>query len=55
MTIIRASSLEEATATAQRDPFNSSGMRAFEIREWQLNEGSYTVTIHYSDRTYSIG
>ncbi len=54
MTIIRASSLEDAKATAQRDPFNASGMRAFEIREWQLNEGSYTLTIHYSDGSYSI-
>ncbi len=54
MTILRASSLEEARATAERDPFNASGMRTFEIREWQLNEGSYTLTIHYSDGSYSI-
>ncbi len=54
MTIIRASSLEEAKATAAQDPFNASGMRAFEIREWQLNEGSYTLTLHYSDGSYSI-
>ena len=54
MTIIRASSLEEADAIARQDPFNASGMRAFEIREWQLNEGSYTLTLHYSDGSYSI-
>ena len=54
MTIIRASSMEEAKATAEEDPFNASGMRTFEIREWQLNEGSYTLTIYYSDGTYSI-
>ena len=54
MTILRAASLEEARATAERDPFNASGMRSFELREWQLNEGSYTLTIHYSDGSYSI-
>ena len=54
MTILRASSLEEAKATAEQDPFHSSGMRTFEIREWQLNEGSYTLTLYYSDGNYSI-
>jgi uncharacterized protein len=54
MTILRASSLEEAQAIAEQDPFNASGMRAFEIREWQLNEGSYTLTLHYSDGSYSL-
>ena len=54
MTILRASSLEEAKATAEQDPFYASGMRSFEVREWQLNEGSFTLTLHYSDRSYSI-
>ncbi len=54
MTILRASSLEEARAIAERDPFNVSGLRTFEIREWQLNEGSYTLTINYSDGSYSL-
>ena len=54
MTIIRASSLEAAKAIAEEDPFNASGMRTFEIREWQLNEGSYTLTLRYSDGSYSI-
>ena len=54
MTILRASSLEEAKATAEQDPFAASGMRTFEIREWQLNEGSYTLTLHYSDGNYSL-
>jgi hypothetical protein len=54
MTILRASSREEAEAIAGQDPFNKSGMRAFEVRAWQLNEGSYTVTINYSDRSYRV-
>lgn len=54
MTILRASSREEAEAIAREDPFNKSGLRSFEIRTWQLNEGSYTVTVNYSDRSYRI-
>ena len=54
MTILRAGSLEEAEAIAQEDPLNSSGLRTFEVRTWQLNEGSFTVTVNYSDGSYSI-
>src|SRR5689334_9827087 len=54
MTILRAGSLEEAEAIAGEDPLNRSGMRTFEVRTWQLNEGSFTVTVNYSDRSYSI-
>jgi uncharacterized protein YciI len=54
MTILRAGSLEEAEAIAWEDPFNKSGMRTFEVRTWQLNEGSFTVTVNYSDRSYRI-
>ncbi len=54
LTILRASSFAEAKALAEQDPFNASGMRAFEIREWQLNEGSFSLTLHYSDGSYSV-
>jgi uncharacterized protein YciI len=54
MTILRAGSLEEAEAIAGEDPLNKSGMRTFEVRTWQLNEGSFTVTVKYSDRSYHI-
>jgi uncharacterized protein len=54
MTILRASSREEAEAIAWEDPFNKNGMRTFEIRTWQLNEGSFTVTINYSDQSYGM-
>lgn len=54
MTIVRASSVEAATAIAREDPFNKHGLRTFEIIEWQLNEGSYTVTLNYSDQSYRI-
>jgi len=54
MTILRAGSLEEAEAIAGEDPLNKSGMRTFEVRTWQLNEGSFTVTVNYSDKSYHI-
>jgi uncharacterized protein len=54
MTIVRAASLEEAEAIAMEDPFNKSGLRIFEVRTWQLNEGSFTVTVNYSDRSYRL-
>jgi uncharacterized protein len=54
MTILRTRTLEEAEAIAREDPLNKSGVRTFEIRTWQLNEGSFTVTVNYSDRSYSI-
>ena len=54
MTILRAGSLEEAEAIAGEDPLNKSGMRTFEVRTWQLNEGCFTVTVNYSDGSYLI-
>jgi len=54
MTILRAGSLEEAEAISGEDPLNKGGMRTYEVRTWQLNEGSFTVTVHYSDKSYHI-
>ncbi len=54
LTILRVSSREEAEAIARDDPFNKSGLRSFEVRTWQLNEGSFTVTVHYSDKSYRV-
>ena len=54
MTILRVGSLDEAEAIAREDPFYKSGMRTFVVKTWQLNEGSFTVTVNYSDRSYHI-
>jgi uncharacterized protein len=54
MTILRARSFEEAEAIAREDPLNKSGVRTFEVRTWQMNEGSFTVTINYSDKSYHV-
>ena len=49
MIIVRAASLDEARAIADADPMHSSGVRRYRIRPWLLNEGSYTVTVRYSE------
>lgn len=54
MAIARVDSRAEAEAIAQGDPLYKSGMRTYEIKAWQLNEGSYTVTVNYSDKSYHI-
>lgn len=54
MTILRAGSFEEAEALAREDPLYKNELRAFEVRSWQLNEGSFTVTINYSDQSYHV-
>ena len=54
MSILRVASRAEAEAIAQEDPLYKNGMRTYEIKAWQLNEGSYTVTVNYSDRSYRI-
>ncbi len=44
----RAGSIEEAQRIAESDPMHSSGARTFTIREWMLNEGTYTIQVFYS-------
>lgn len=44
----RAESMDAAQAIAEADPMHSSGARSFTIREWMLNEGTYTIQVFYS-------
>lgn len=54
MIIVRAASVAEATAIAQADPMHQAGVRRFRIRPWLLNEGSYTVTVRYSEHHRTV-
>jgi uncharacterized protein YciI len=54
MTILRVDSAEEARTIAERDPFVVNGIRAFDIREWTLMEGSFGISVNYSDRSVTI-
>src|SRR5208282_1352865 len=40
LTILRAASAREARELAEADPFVSSGLRSFELKEWTVMEGS---------------
>jgi uncharacterized protein len=54
MVIVRAASMQEARALAESDPMHRSGARTFHVRPWLLNEGSYTVTVRYSEPFRSL-
>ncbi len=54
MVIFRAQDLEEATAIAAEDPMHASGARVFEVRPWLLCEGSVTIKLSHSKRSYEI-
>ena len=54
MIIVRANSFEEADEIAKNDPMHTSGVREYEIWNWSLNEGSFNVTINYSDQSVLI-
>jgi uncharacterized protein YciI len=54
MVIIRANSLAHAHEIAASDPMHQSGARSFKIRPWLLNEGTLTIQVNYSDRSYQI-
>jgi uncharacterized protein YciI len=54
LTVLRASTREEAEAIAAADPFIAEGVFAYELKEWLLMEGSLSVTLSFSDQTYRI-
>ena len=54
MIIIRADSFEDAHAIAMEDPLHAAGLREFDIWNWSMNEGSFTVTISYSNQSAAI-
>ena len=54
MFVLRASSFEEADAIAREDPLHQAGLRTYTIQKWRINEGSYTVTVNYSDQSVRI-
>jgi len=44
----RAESIDAAREIAQADPMHRNGARSFTVREWMLNEGTYSVQVYYS-------
>jgi len=54
LTVVRVDTIAEARAIALNDPFVINGIRSFRIREWILMEGSFAVTVNFSDRSTHI-
>ena len=54
MIIVRADSFEHANEIAMADPFHAAGLREYDVCNWSMNEGSFTVTINYSDKSADV-
>jgi uncharacterized protein len=54
LTVLRAASAEDAHAIAAADPFVINGLRTFDVREWTVMEGSFGVSLNFSDQTMEI-
>lgn len=55
MTIFRADDQAEAEELAAGDPFVTGGAATFEVQRWQVNEGRITLTLDFSDQSFSFG
>ena len=54
MIVVRAANFDEAKAIADADPLHAAGLRTYTLDRWKVNEGSYTVTVKYSDQSASF-
>jgi uncharacterized protein YciI len=54
MVVIRAGSLAEAKEIAARDPMHKSGARKFTVRPWFVNEGTITVRLNFSKKSFEM-
>ena len=54
MIIIRAADADEARRIADQDPFHSLGLRTYTLQQWTLNEGRLTITLDFSDQSYTL-
>jgi hypothetical protein len=54
MTILRSANAAEAQKFAEADPFFVAGLRTFEVREWTVMEGSFGLTVNFSDQSFEI-
>lgn len=54
MVVIRAGSLAEAKEIAARDPMHKSGARKFVVRPWFVNEGTITVRLNFSKKSFEM-
>ena len=53
MVVVRAESLGAARAIAEKDPMHASGARTFEVRPWLINEGTLTLRLNHSTKSFT--
>jgi uncharacterized protein YciI len=54
MIAVRAESLAHAREIAERDPLFVHGLRTYEVRGWQLNEGRLVLTVDLDSNRIGI-
>jgi uncharacterized protein len=54
LTVLRASTEQEAVALAAQDPFVAKGLRTFDVFGWQVMEGALTVRVSFGTTSYRI-
>ena len=54
LTILRAAGAQEARALAEADPFVTSGLRSFELKEWTIMEGTLGLRVNFSDQSVEV-
>jgi hypothetical protein len=54
LTIVRAKDAAEARAIAEAEPFFAHGLRAFELKEWTVMEGTLGVRVNLSDQSVEV-
>jgi len=54
MIVYRADSFDAARSVADADPMHAKGVREYSVNKWTINEGGFTLSFTYSDRTSEI-
>lgn len=55
MTVLHASSAEEAARFMENEPFIKRGLRRFELKLWELRAGTVSIRTKLSDTRFDLG
>jgi uncharacterized protein YciI len=55
MTVLHASSAEEAARFMENEPFIKRGLRRFELKVWELREGTVSIHTKLSETRFDLG
>lgn len=54
LVIIRARNLVQARAIAASDPMHAAGSRTYTVQPWLINEGGFSLSVSFSDGSYTL-